>query len=71
MNLVEWLVNLVVYGVVFFLVWWFIGYLEGQFPLPVPVYKVVRVLLVLFAIVWLIGLLTGNDYFSLPRIHLR
>lgn len=71
MNLVELLVNFVVWGIAFYLVWWFIGFVESKIALPVPVYNIVRVLLVLFVVVWLIGVLTGGSQIAVPLIRLR
>jgi hypothetical protein len=53
--LLSWLVYLVVAGLVFWLLWWFIGYIG----LPEPFNKVARVIIALFAVVFLINLLLG------------
>ncbi len=49
------LVMLVIVGLICWLVWWFIGYIG----LPEPFNKVARVLVALFALVFLINLLLG------------
>ena len=56
------LVTLVIVGLIFWLVWWFVGYVG----LPEPFNKVVRVLVGLCALVFLINILlslTGTPLF--------
>lgn len=48
-------VTLVIAGLIFWLIWWFIGYIG----LPEPFNKVARVLVGLAALVFLIDLLLG------------
>ena len=50
------LVTLVVAGLVFYLLFWFIGYVG----LPAPFDKVARVVLALFAVIFLLSLLIGG-----------
>lgn len=53
--MVSILINLVIVGLIFWLVWWFIGYVG----VPEPFNKVLRVIVALFAMVFLINLLLG------------
>lgn len=56
------LVTLVIVGLIFWLVWWFVGYVG----LPEPFNKVVRVLVGLCALIFLINILlslTGTPLF--------
>lgn len=55
-------VTLVIAGLIFWLVWWFIGVVG----LPEPFNKVATVLVALAAVIFLIGVLTGQ----VPRMHL-
>jgi hypothetical protein len=50
------LVSLIVVGLVCYLLWWLIGYMA----LPEPFDKVARVIIALVAVVYLIGVVTGN-----------
>lgn len=52
-TLVPLLVSLVIAGVVFWLIWWFVGYIG----LPEPFNKVARVLIGLAALLYLLNLL--------------
>lgn len=52
-GLVSLLITLVIAGLVFWLLWWFIGYIG----LPEPFNKVARVIIALVAVVFLINLL--------------
>lgn len=54
-SLVEALVSLVVVGLIVWLLLWFIGYIG----LPAPFDKVAKVLIALFAVVFLINALLG------------
>ena len=49
------LITLVIGGLVFYLVWWFLGYVG----LPAPFDKVARVIVGLAALIFLISLLLG------------
>jgi len=49
------LITIIIVGVICWLVWWFIGYVG----LPEPFNKVARVLVALFALIFLINLLLG------------
>ena len=55
------LVTLVVAGLIFWLLWWFIGVCG----LPEPFNKIARVLIALVAVVFLINLLLGLNGHSL------
>ena len=57
-DLLRLLVHIVVIGLVFWLLWWFIGYVR----IPEPFNKVARVLLGLFAVLFLIGILLSIDF---------
>lgn len=54
-GLVGLLITLVVAGLIFWLLWWFVGYIG----LPEPFNKVARVIIALVAVVFLINLLLG------------
>ena len=54
-GLLSLLVTLVVVGLICWLLWWFIGFVG----IPEPFNKVARVLVALFAVVYLINLLMG------------
>ena len=54
-GLVPLLIELVVVGLVVYLLWWLIGYIG----LPAPFDKVARVIVALVAVIWLINLLLG------------
>ena len=53
--LVGLLVQLIVVGLVCYLVWWLIGYIG----LPAPFDKVARVIVAIFAVLFLINLILG------------
>ena len=61
-GLLSLLVTIVIVGLIFWLIWWFLG----QVGLPEPFGKVATVILALAAIIFLIGILTG----SVPMIRL-
>lgn len=50
------LITVVIYGLIFYLLHWFIGFVG----LPQPFYKIAIVLIALGAIIVLIGILTGS-----------
>jgi hypothetical protein len=50
------LLSLVIVGLICYLLWWLIGYIA----LPAPFDKVARVLIAVFAVIYIIGLLTGS-----------
>ena len=54
-GLVGLLITLVIAGLIFWLLWWFVGYIG----LPEPFNKVARVIIALVAVVFLINLLMG------------
>lgn len=62
-GLLSLLVTLVIVGLIFWLIWWFVG----QVGLPEPFAKVATVLIALAAVIYLIGLLTGQ----VPTMHLN
>jgi len=53
--LVHLLVQLIVVGLICYLVWWLIGYIG----LPAPFDKVARVIVAVFAVLFLINLVLG------------
>ena len=56
MDLISLLVYLIIAALIFYLIYWVLG----QMPLPEPFKTVILVVLGLIAILFLIGLLTGN-----------
>lgn len=65
-GLISLLIWLVVVGLIFFLLWWFVGYIG----LPEPFNKVARVLIGLVAFIILIYLLLGI-LGPTPSFHIR
>lgn len=63
MSVVDLLVSLAIYGLVFYILFW--G--SGKIALPDPFGKVLSVVLVIAAVAILIGLLAGR----VPLIHLH
>ena len=62
-GLISLIVTLVIVGLIFCLLFWFIGFVG----LPEPFNKVATVLIALVALIYLIGLLTGQmPAFRLP-----
>jgi hypothetical protein len=60
--LLSLLITLVIGGLIFWLIWWFLGYVG----IPEPFNKVARVLVGLFALIFLINILlsfTGHPLF--------
>lgn len=63
-GLVPLLINIVVVGLILWLLYWLIGYVG----LPEPFAKVARVILAVVAVLWLINLLlglTGNAFITM------
>lgn len=56
MGIIALLISLVIWGLIFYVLWWGLG----KIALPDPFGKVVTVILVLAAIVVIVGLLMGN-----------
>lgn len=54
-TLISLLITLVVAGLIFWLLWWFLGVCG----LPEPFNKVARIIIALFAVVFLLNLLLG------------
>jgi ABC-type multidrug transport system permease subunit len=54
-GLLSLLVTLVVVGLIFWVLWWFLGYINP----PEPFNKVARVILGLFALIFVVNLLLG------------
>ncbi len=63
-SLLTLFITLVIAGLIFWLVWWFIGYVG----LPEPFNKVARVLIGLLVLIFLINLLLGLGGHPLVRI---
>ena len=61
-GLLSLLVTIVIVGLIFFLLYWFLG----QVGLPEPFNKVALVILALAVVIFLIGILTGQ----VPHIRL-
>ena len=62
-GLLPLLINLVIIGLIFYVVWWFLGYIA----LPEPFNKVCRVLIALIALILLVNALlglTGNGFLT-------
>jgi hypothetical protein len=60
------LLQLVVVGLICYLLWWLIGYIG----LPEPFDKVARVIIAVVAVIFIIGLLTGSiQPFPILRIR--
>ncbi len=62
-GLLSLLVTVVIVGLIFFLLYWFLG----QVALPEPFNKVALVILALAVVIFLIGILTGQ----VPHIRLN
>jgi len=58
--MIDLLVTIVVAGLIFYLLWWLVGYIG----LPEPFNKVLHVVIALIAVIWLLGVITGG----FPRI---
>ncbi len=54
-GLLSLLITLVIAGLIFYLIWWFLGYIG----LPAPFDKVARVIVGLAALIFLLDLLLG------------
>lgn len=55
MSIIAILISLIIYGLIFWILWWGLG----QIALPEPFAKVATVILVVAAMVVIIGLLVG------------
>ena len=53
-NMLDVLLNLFIWGLIFWAIWWFIGFTG---PIPEPFNKLVRVILGLFALIIIINIL--------------
>lgn len=65
MDLLSLLITIIVVGLICYLLWWLVGYIG----LPEPFTKVAQVLIALVAVVFLIGMLTGNTTFPVLRLR--
>lgn len=64
MSLIALLITVAVFALVFYVIFWLIGYLG----IPEPVRKVVVVVLVLIAIIWILtNFLPGTGHLAWPR----
>ncbi len=63
------LIQLIVVGLVCYLLWWFIGYIG----LPAPFDKVARIIVALVAVIFLLNLVMGlgGSNMSLGSLHWR
>jgi len=66
-SLVSFVVYLVIIGLIFWVIWWFVGYVG----VPEPFNKVIRVVLGLFALIIVVGLLLSLVGHPLGLIQLR
>ena len=66
-TLVSFVIYLVVIGLIFFCIWWFVGYVG----VPEPFNKVIRVVIGLVALVVVIGLLLSLVGHPLGVVPLR
>jgi hypothetical protein len=63
-GLVNLVVNIVVAGLIFWLLWWLIHYVG----IPQPFLKVIEVIIIVAAVIWIINVLlglTGNSFIHL------
>ncbi len=56
MSILSLLFTLVIYGIIFYVLWWALG----KIALPEPFNKIATVILVLATVIVLIGILTGS-----------
>lgn len=54
--MIDLLVTLIIAGLVFYLLWWLVGYIG----LPEPFNKVLHVVIALIAVLYILGVLTGG-----------
>lgn len=68
-GLIGLLIELVIIGLVFYLIWWFVGYVG----VPEPFNKVIRVIIGLIALIVLLNLILGLGGVSAngPLFHWR
>ena len=66
-GLLSFLISLVIAGLIFWVIWWFINYVG----IPEPFNKVVRVLLALIAVIFLVNILLGIGGHTLFNFNLR
>lgn len=64
--MIELLVTLLILIVVLGLAYWAVTALAGAFGLPPQIVVLIQVLLVVVAVIYLLGMLSGN----VPRLHL-
>jgi len=65
--MIELLIQLVILGLIFWVIWWFIGYVG----IPEPFNKVLRVVVGLVALILVINILHGLTGSSFPGLNLR
>jgi len=65
--MIELLIQLVILGLIFWVIWWFIGYVG----IPEPFNKVLRVVVGLVALILVINILLGLTGSSFPGLNLR
>lgn len=66
MSLLVLLLSIVIWGIIFWILWWALGAINP----PEPWHKVATVILVLATVIVLIGLLTGQIE-PFPILHLK
>lgn len=65
--MIELLIQLVILGLIFWVIWWFIGYVG----IPEPFNKVLRVVVGLVALILVINILLGLTGSSLPGLNFK
>jgi hypothetical protein len=65
--MIELLIQMVILGLIFWVIWWFIGYVG----IPEPFNKVLRVVVGLVALILVINILLGLTGSGLPVLNLR
>ena len=64
--MISLLITVLVFGIVCYLIFWAMGYLG----VPEPIRKVVTVVIVLIACIWILGnFLPGTEHLSWPHIR--
>jgi len=63
--MISLLITLVIFALVCYLIFWAMGYLG----VPEPIRKVVTVVIVLIAVIWLLSFLPGMVGYHAPWLH--
>ncbi len=67
-TLVSVVVSVLIVALILGLLWWLIGYVESQALLPPPVFKVIRIVFVIFVVLMLISVLLNMSGFPLIKM---